>query len=153
MFTSEQELAIREAVAYECDRQHVGLDRREFLYSAYCRAYAVVLSGTALPTMDLLLSLAGELEPDNQGRLRITPVTFADGGSSAEASTLPRVVSNLLDNAGTFTASEEDVRHWVKEFLWIHPFADGNGRMGFLLYNWLRGSWATPEQMPYFFGE
>lgn len=153
MFTPDQDLAVRAAVAYECDRQHVGLDRREFLYSAYSRAYASVLSGVALPTEDFVLSLAGELEPSNQGRLRITPVTFANGGSSAEASTLPRVFSQLIEAAGTFTGSEEDVRYWVKEFLWAHPFSDGNGRAGFLLYNWLRGSWTNPAQMPYFFGE
>lgn len=152
MFTESQEAAIRAAIAYECDRQHVGLDRREFLYDAYREAYLLATAGE-LPTMATVTRLAGMLEPSNGGRLRVTPVTFSNGGGSTDAALIPRALGQLVEAVDQFTDSEEDVHYWVKEFLWIHPFSDGNGRTGFLLYNWLRRTMLKPAQMPYFFGE
>lgn len=41
----------------------------------------------------------------------------------------------------------------TREFLLIHPFADGNGRVASLVWNYLNESIMAPEPMPYFFGE
>ena len=39
-----------------------------------------------------------------------------------------------------------------KEFQLIHPFRDGNGRAGKILYNWIQGTLSKPLMPPDFFG-
>lgn len=151
MFINEER--VRAAIAYECDRQHVGEDRRNFLYSAYVLASELYEDGIQVPSLEDALHLAGMLEPDSGGKIRRTPVTFADGGGSTSPDALPNAVKQLFNSVEDFTSSEEDVRYWVKEFLYCHPLTDGNGRLAFVLYNWIRGSLEDPVQLPYFFGE
>lgn len=38
-----------------------------------------------------------------------------------------------------------------REFLEVHPFVDGNGRCGKIIYSWLRGELYAPTMPPNFF--
>jgi fido (protein-threonine AMPylation protein) len=38
----------------------------------------------------------------------------------------------------------------VRSFLRIHPFTDGNGRVAFVLYNWLNHTLLAPAPLPDF---
>lgn len=88
-------------------------------------------------------------------------MTFQNGGSSAHAAEIPRLMDSLLGNIDFFydtpPQSPEGILHEVnaitKQFLWIHPFADGNGRVGFLLFNYLMGTLDNPLPLPDYFKE
>lgn len=79
---------------------------------------------------------------------RQVPVVFRSGGRAAEHAVIPRLMSQLFVHGQDLTPDE-----FTKEFLDIHPFTDGNGRVGSLIWNYLRGSIMDPEPMPYFYGD
>ena len=102
------------------------------------------------------------IEPTNGGELRTTPVSFADLSTAIPAANIPRAIENWILRFN-FNLGEGDKRplatrdHMaqdvIKEFLDIHPYSDGNGRLAFILYNWLLGFPDEPFPLPYFYGE
>lgn len=148
MFTNIDE--IKRVIAIECDRQHVGEAHRGFLFDAYSRAYAHYQLGEVLPTAEAVLELAGILEPDNYGRLRTTPVTFQNGGGSTAPSQVAHAYGVLFEGLPAM-AEEPYVHQWMREFLYVHPFTDGNGRTAWLLLNWILGRWENPMELPEYF--
>lgn len=102
----------------------------------------------------LIWRLAELIDPVYNARgYRQTPVTFANGGGSTSPQNIHRAMTTLISNVpgadgGIFTT--DDVNEWIKQFLWIHPFRDGNGRCAWILYNRLKGTLAYPLPLPNF---
>ncbi len=62
---------------------------------------------------------------------RTTPVTFVNGNTGAKADHIPRLMDQLCDS----DLWDDDREAFVLEFLKIHPFEDGNGRVAAILMN------------------
>lgn len=141
------DLALIGAVAgQEAARQQTDLAGLVRLLRAYQWAYDYCDDPL---TMVWLKSVAEMVEPKNyQGRYRCTPVTFQNGGSSANWADIPRLMWNWTN---TETHWPVDAR--IKELLWIHPWDDGNGRVAWIVRTRLTDTWESPENLPNYFGE
>jgi hypothetical protein len=134
--------------ARECVRQQVALDRLMMLLDAY--GYALNADAAGLPRTDLYLfkEMARRVDPEFTSAWRQVPVTFRDGGEAAHHSTVSGVIVRMWAALDESTDPDE----FVKAFLDVHPFKDGNGRTAWVLYNWLRGTLDAPDPLPDYYG-
>lgn len=114
------------------------------MVEAYCSA--ILLNGFNLkPNADTILEMAKAIKTQNSW-FRQTPVTFANGQQGARWDAIPRLIDAWLEALDTFTPEEA-----YYEFEKIHPFEDGNGRVGAIIYNWLNGTLSDPVVPPNMF--
>lgn len=116
-----------------------------------------------LPTAEDACRLAALIEPEKNvhydsfygwTNFRRTPVTFADGGRSNSADTVPDATINLFDLIEEqMVVFPQDGEKFCKQLLEIHPWVDGNGRTVSIIRNWIMGTLDTPEALPYYFAE
>lgn len=67
----------------------------------------------------------------------------------------PKLVSDAMENllAHAHNIRVDQVDEWFRQYEEIHPFRDGNGRTGNILWNWLRGTLDKPEMPPNFWND
>jgi len=115
------------------------------------RAYDVLYykyhAGQALPTLGILPDLiCNILAEPHWVDWRRQPATFANGRVATSPEQIERCIKQLmmvLEN-GILT----DPNEFYFDFEEIHPWHDGNGRVGSLLWNLMNGTIASPIHPP-----
>jgi hypothetical protein len=129
--------------ARECERQKSGemSVSNMFLSLIRCRDLAEERD----PSVGAILALGSSVEPaKNYNGFRKTPVMIAGAEVQPVHHSLVEGAIVNLCKYGKDLSPEE----FYKEFETIHPFIDGNGRVGALLFNWLNGSLYMPIPAP-----
>ena len=145
-FTDAQMDVIRWA-AKECRRQRSSEVSVYWMLNAWNWAMERRLE-SPFPTEKDILELARLVEPyvNARGYRRVGVRVGSDVKGPAEH--VPRQVEALVGAVDAMAA-----REWFYHYEDIHPFRDGNGRSGSILYNWLNGTLDRPEEPPEFWGE
>jgi hypothetical protein len=132
--------------ANECHNQRSGEKSVARMIEAYNIALLYRDCGDEI-SESMICELACTIDPRNANGYRLTPVTFDQGVvEAAKPEHIQRQMELLLEEGGKLTVDE-----WVKQFLIIHPFEDGNGRVAAIIYNFLDGMLDAPQEMPDYF--
>jgi Fic/DOC family len=144
VITSER--AVLKYIAEEVDRQQ---DRPLAVWwMSQAWQLAQQHASTRADVTPMLIESWGRLvTPKNSEGFRRVNVTVG-GRICPPPALVPRMVENLCVSIADGLL--EDAAYY--EFQKIHPFVDGNGRTGKILYNYIRRTLDRPAMPPNFFG-
>ncbi len=103
-----------------------------------------------LPTEGDILQLGALVEPrHNRGFWFRQCDVRVDDSVKLDWTLVPNAIERLAEATPPLDSiTEEEATEWFRQYEEIHPFKDGNGRTGNILYNWLRGSLDKPVLAP-----
>lgn len=131
----------------ECARQNSGELSVHWLCNALHYAREEMRSPASISGLNILI-LGSLVEPEkNKYGFRTTQVYFQDMTKQA---LVPHLISPAIERL-VRQGDQLSAAEWYKEFQLIHPFLDGNGRVGSILYNLKRGTIGGPVVPPEMF--
>ncbi len=101
-----------------------------------------------VPGPDFLILMGHMVRPEKNPRDSFRTCGVRVGGRICP---LPNEVPKKIDRWLAYV-DEMTPEEAYKEFQLIHPFRDGNGRVGKIIFNWLKGTLDNPQMPPNFFG-
>ena len=136
--------------ARECELQVSGELSVWHMLEAYEYAMGVVTHHGSLPTQDCILTLGSLVEPrENHNGFRNCGI-WVGFEQKADWHDIPGLLYDLLEVVRTNTGTPGD---WFKLYEDCHPFRDGNGRSGAILFNWWSGTLHKPSWPPDFWND
>jgi hypothetical protein len=142
---SQHDLDIIRFCAIECELQQSG--ERSVWWMAEGWAHAQLMAN-APPGETDVLKLGYLIEPQkNAGGYRQVGVRVGYD-VKPDWRVVPRQMTRLIAAINELKPAE-----WFREYEGVHPFRDGNGRTGQILYNWLNGTLDSPVWAPDFWGD
>lgn len=115
------------------------------MLNAWALAIRLADEGEVLTSM-IVRELGKRVDEANEDGFRNGPI-WIGGNTKAHHMTVSALIDDLVDRYYVLSPEE-----FYLEFENVHPFFDGNGRTGKILYNWSRGSLHDPVFPPDFFG-
>jgi hypothetical protein len=126
--------------AEECERQGSGERSVYDMFNAW--TYADIYSQGRLFSPTDIVRLGQLVEPvKNENGYRHTPVILNN---------MPVSASGIMESVVRLCSFLPDILpvEFYKSFEHIHPFIDGNGRVGSILFNWLNKTLYNPVAPP-----
>lgn len=124
----------------ECEKQRSG----ERSVGRMVEGWVYAIGQNRPPNANQIQHLGFLVEPrtNTDGRWRKTQVRVGMSVKPDPAE-VPRLMDNLIN-----AWADIDADAWYREFEEVHPFGDGNGRTGNILWNWHRGT-LTPDRLEF----
>ncbi len=139
---SDEQMGVIAWAAKECARQHSDEVSVLWMVRGWNLAMERFRAGCDPTELDIL-ALGAIVEPRHniKGYRQVGVRVGSD--VKLDWRKVPRAMINLRHAMATLSPDE-----WFREYEDIHPFRDGNGRTGSILYNWLNGTLGEPWEPP-----
>lgn len=132
--------------AEEVERQGRGPVQVAWMVEAWMYAAARTFRGAEDPTRRLLQMLGHLVERENNKETWRQFNVRVGRHVCPNVAEVPDLMVRWIRNLRAMTPEEA-----YKELMEIHPFVDGNGRVGKIVYNALKGTLDKPQMPPNFF--